>query len=66
MIVCVCNAIREEQLRSEARKGARTPARAYAQLGCKSQCGSCLPFACEIIADERKALASSPAPAQAA
>lgn len=66
MIVCVCNAIREEQLRAEARKGARAPARAYAQLGCKAKCGSCLPYACKIIAEERAEIAAAPARAQAA
>jgi len=66
MIVCVCNAIREEDLRAEVRKGATTPARAYAQLGCKTKCGSCLPFACKIIAEERAELDSAPEAAQAA
>jgi bacterioferritin-associated ferredoxin len=60
MIVCVCNAIREEDLRAEVRKGATTPARAYAK------CGSCLPFACKIIAEERAELDSAPEAAQAA
>ncbi len=56
MIVCVCNAIREEDLRREARKGATSPGRGYAQLGCKAKCGSCLPFAREIIDAELAAL----------
>ena len=66
MIVCVCNAIREEQLRAEARKGANTPARAYAQLGCKAKCGSCLPFARRVIDEELDAVAQTTAPACAA
>ncbi len=66
MIVCVCNAIREEQLRAEARKGALSPARAYAQLGCKAKCGSCLPFAREIIDEELDALAAATGDVQAA
>ena len=66
MIVCVCNAIREEQLRAEARKGATTPARAYAQLGCKAKCGSCLPYARRIIDQELDAVARSPGAARAA
>jgi bacterioferritin-associated ferredoxin len=66
MIVCVCNAIREEQLRAEARKGATTPARAYAQLGCKAKCGSCLPFARRIIDEELDTLSEATAPACAA
>jgi bacterioferritin-associated ferredoxin len=66
MIVCVCNVIREEQLRTEARKGATTPARAYAQLGCKAKCGSCLPFARRVIDGELEALAQATASACAA
>lgn len=66
MIVCVCNAIREEQVREAARQGARTPGAAYARLGCKAKCGQCLPFARAIIDEERAAVAAAPAPAQAA
>ena len=66
MIVCVCNAIREEQLRAEARKGATTPARAYAQLGCKAKCGSCLPFARRVIDEELESLAQANDDARAA
>ena len=63
MIVCVCNAIREEDLRREARKGATSPGRAYAQLGCKAKCGSCLPFARKVIDEELAALSDSTAAA---
>ena len=59
MIVCVCNAIREVDLRREARKGANSPGRAYAQLGCKAKCGSCLPFARQIIDEELEALSEA-------
>lgn len=53
MIVCVCNAIREDELRSAARKGAPCPRAAYKALGCDVQCGSCLPCAREVIDEER-------------
>ena len=65
MIVCVCKSIREAQVREAARTGARSPAQAYARVGCKAKCGSCLPFARAIIDEERAALASNP-PAAAA
>lgn len=55
MIVCSCNVIREEEIRSAARKGARTPEAAYATLGCEPQCGCCLDYAQEIIDAERSA-----------
>ena len=65
MIVCVCNAIREEQVREAARTGACTPAQAYARCGKKAKCGSCLPFARAILDEERAAQAANP-PAVAA
>jgi bacterioferritin-associated ferredoxin len=52
MVVCVCNAIRESQLRDVARDGQlRCAKAAYAQLGRKPKCGQCLPFARNIISD---------------
>jgi bacterioferritin-associated ferredoxin len=53
MIVCVCNAIREDELRAAARQGAPCPRTAYKALGCDPQCGTCLPCAKEIIDEER-------------
>jgi len=35
MVVCICNAIREKDLRDAAKKGASTPYYAYTQMGCK-------------------------------
>ena len=49
MIVCVCNAITEHEVRDLARAGARTPEAAYAAVGCEPQCGTCLCYAQEII-----------------
>jgi bacterioferritin-associated ferredoxin len=52
LVVCVCNAIRESQLRDVARTGQlRCAKAAYAQLGRKPKCGQCLPFARNIISD---------------
>ena len=56
MIVCVCNALCEDEVRRAARAGSPCPRSAYAQLGCQVQCGSCLPFARELIDEEREAL----------
>ena len=53
MIVCSCNAIREEDIRTAARRGARCAESAYAALGHEPQCGSCLNYADEIVAYER-------------
>lgn len=57
MVVCHCNAIRERQVREAARSGVECPLRAYAQLGCRPQCGQCIPYARELIAEERLAAA---------
>lgn len=52
MVVCVCNAIREQDVRAAARKGCADPRSAYASLGRRPRCGQCVPFAREIIAAE--------------
>ncbi len=53
MIVCSCNAIREDEVRAAARRGSSCPESAYASLGCEPQCRCCLSFAQEIIDDEQ-------------
>ena len=53
MILCVCNAITENEVRELARAGARTPEDAYATLGHEPQCGSCLCYAQRLIDEER-------------
>jgi bacterioferritin-associated ferredoxin len=53
MIVCVCNAIREDELRAVARQGAPCARTAYKSLGCEIQCGTCLPSAKDVIQEER-------------
>ncbi len=58
MIVCSCNALRERQVRDTARSGARTEREAYARLGCKPQCGRCLPYARELLDEELAQFAS--------
>jgi bacterioferritin-associated ferredoxin len=53
MIVCICNAIRESQVREAARNGASCPASAYAKVGCRARCGQCFSFARQVIQQER-------------
>jgi bacterioferritin-associated ferredoxin len=53
MIVCICNAIREKDVREAARCGATCPTSAYAAKGCRPRCGQCFSFARQIIASER-------------
>ena len=54
MIVCSCNAIREDELREVARRGADCAESAYRALGCEFECGSCADYAQEIVADEQR------------
>ena len=54
MIVCVCNAIREDEVRDAARNGATCPIDAYAALGCEPMCGCCLDYAQDVIDDEHR------------
>ncbi len=61
MIVCSCNAIRETEVRTAARRGCPCPDSAYRSLGCEMQCGSCRDYAAEIIDEERKALVATTA-----
>ena len=52
MVVCICNAIREKEIREAARNGAQTPSTAYAALGRRARCGQCVSFARQIIQSE--------------
>ncbi len=55
MIVCICNAVRESQVRECARQGCRTPCQAFQTLGRQPKCGQCAATARAIMADERAA-----------
>jgi bacterioferritin-associated ferredoxin len=52
MIVCVCNAIREKDVREAAKSGATCANSAYRSLGCRPRCGQCFSFARQIIKAE--------------
>ncbi len=55
MVVCVCNALKERDVREAARGGANSACQAYRALGCQAKCGQCVPFARAIIDQERAA-----------
>jgi bacterioferritin-associated ferredoxin len=55
MYVCICNAIRECELRKAARAGRGDAEAIYASLGRPPQCRQCIDDADDIIADERVA-----------
>ena len=54
MYVCICNAVKESDLRGAVRKGACDATQAYAGLGVEVACAQCLDFAQQIIDDELK------------
>ena len=56
MILCSCNAIREDEVRAAARRGCPCPNSAYRSLGCAFQCGSCRDDVEDLIATERATL----------
>jgi bacterioferritin-associated ferredoxin len=53
VIVCVCNALRERQIREATRQVGRSCAvSVYGQLGCKVKCGQCLGYARQVMTSE--------------
>ena len=56
MYICICNAIKECELRKAARLCPGDVEGIYAALGKKPNCGQCLEEADELIAEERDAL----------
>jgi bacterioferritin-associated ferredoxin len=55
MYICICNAIRESDLRAVARITSGCAETAYAALGKHPNCGNCLCEAEEVLAHERNA-----------
>ena len=56
MYICICNAIKERDLRSKARTTAGTAEQLYAALGHAPQCRQCLDEAEHIVFEERALL----------
>ncbi len=54
MYICICNAIRECELRRVARHSGGDAEAAYAALGKRPNCGSCLDDAEAILFEERE------------
>lgn len=52
MIVCHCNAVRAEEIRTEVRLGAATVEAVGARCGAGTRCGGCIPAVAAVIADE--------------
>jgi bacterioferritin-associated ferredoxin len=54
MYVCICNAIRETDLRCAARRCPGDADAVYAALGKRPQCAQCLDEAAAILIEERE------------
>ena len=54
MYVCICNAIRESELRRAARHVSGDAEACYAALGKAPCCGTCLDDADDILQEERE------------
>ena len=54
LYVCICNAIRESELRNAARRCGGNAEACYALLGKRPNCGSCLDEAEDMIFEERE------------
>jgi bacterioferritin-associated ferredoxin len=54
MYVCICNGIRESELRCAARRCPGDADAVYAALGKQPQCAQCLDDAAEILIEERQ------------
>lgn len=55
MYVCICNAIKESELRAAARARLGPAEELYISLGCPPQCRQCLEDAEAVIVDARAA-----------
>ena len=53
MYICICNAIRDNELEDAARKVGGTAHDIYRALGCTPQCGQCLEDADDVIDSAR-------------
>ncbi len=62
MYVCICNAIREGELRNIARRVPGDAVACYAAMGKQPNCGQCLVEADEVVREERE-MAFEPAAA---
>ncbi|MHA7871461.1 MAG: (2Fe-2S)-binding protein [Hyphococcus sp.] len=53
MYICICNALRDKQLKAAAGDDARTVADVFRRCGTRPQCGKCLHDVAAIIEDAR-------------
>ncbi len=49
MYLCICNALKESQIQALVREGVRCEKEVYRRLGCRPQCGLCVPVARALV-----------------
>ena len=52
MYVCVCNGIRERQVRKAVKDGAETVGKVFKAHGCKADCAQCINCMRDVIEEE--------------
>jgi len=60
MYICLCNGFTDGKVRMVARDGECSVAEVYRALGCKPQCGKCVPYVRDLIREQTNAAASTP------
>ncbi len=53
MYVCICNALKDRQIRAEA-GAAKSVGEVFRRCGARPQCGKCLPDIAKMIEDARE------------
>jgi bacterioferritin-associated ferredoxin len=61
MYICLCNGFTDGKVRMVARNGECSVSEVYRALGCKPQCGKCVPFVRDLIRAEASTAAASSA-----
>lgn len=49
MYVCLCNGFTDRQVRAVSREASGSAAEVYRRLGCRPQCGKCVPFVRDMV-----------------
>lgn len=58
MFICVCNGIRDKDVSSSVANGCHSAASVFKELGCRPQCGQCVPYVREQISQLQQSITS--------
>jgi len=56
MYVCLCNALTGRQIVQALTTGARSSSSVYRSLGCRPQCGKCVPTVRQMVERHKRAI----------